>query len=438
MQFYSTNGQSPHASLEEAVMTGLAPDGGLYMPERIPVIPRAFFNNIGEMSLREVAYVVSSAFFGDDVPCHELKKIVDESFMYDVPMLKVAHNRYVLELFHGPTLTFKDFGARFMARLMKYLDRKSNAPQRNVLVATMGNTGAAAANGLLKVNGINVCVLYPRGVLSRPQTAQFTSLGENVHPIEVAGTVEDCKRLVQSALADASLTDFHLTGANSINIARLLPQVTFAMYAYARLCAMGGDNAAQACLSVPCGNLSNLVAATIALKMGTPMGKIIAATNANNQLAPLFDGKDAEIPSYQPVHTLASSIDMSRPSGWPRLQHLYKGDIEAMKRDIICAAPVGDEKIAQVVSSLYRDKQYMIDAHGAVAYAAADEAPDGAPVVIFATGHPAKQLDTMTRITGTALELPVQLTRFMSMKRHSIIIPPTVPALRKHLQTLVH
>ena len=189
MRFISTKSDKVPASLSDAVNHCVASDGGLYMPESIPVIPKALFNNIGEMSLREVAYVVSSAFFGDDVPCHELKKIVDESFMYDVPMLKVAHNRYVLELFHGPTLTFKDFGARFMARLMKYLDRKSNAPQRNVLVATMGNTGAAAANGLLKVNGIHVCVLYPRGVLSRPQTAQFTSLGENVPTTEPSGRV---------------------------------------------------------------------------------------------------------------------------------------------------------------------------------------------------------------------------------------------------------
>lgn len=438
MRFISTKSDKVPASLSDAINHCVAPDGGLYMPESIPVIPRALFNNISEMSLREIAYVVSTAFFGDDVPAHELKKIVDESFMYDVPMLRIADNRYVLELFHGPTLTFKDFGARFMARLMKYIDRKSNTPCRNVLVATMGNTGAAAANGLLKVNGINVCVLYPHGVLSRPQTAQFTSLGENVHPIEVAGTVEDCKRLVQSALADSSLSDFHLTGANSINLARLLPQVTFAMYAYARLCAMGVENASEAYLSIPCGNLSNLVAAVIALKMGTPIGRLIAATNANNQLEPIFNGSAVQAPPYQPVHTLASSIDMSWPSGWPRLQHLYQGDREAMRRDIICAAPVSDERISQTVAALCREKQYIIDTHGAVAYAGADEAPAGVPVVVFATGHPAKQLDTMTRLTGTALEMPVQLTRFMSMKRHSIIIPPTVPALRKHLLTLVH
>ena len=436
MRYISTNSSCPPATLADAVNRCVAPDGGLYVPEQIPVIPRALFNNISEMSLREIAFVVASSFFGNDVPAPVLKKITDEAFAFDAPLRRLHDDIYVLELFHGPTLTFKDYGARFMARLMKHLDGADRARGRNVLVATMGNTGAAAANGLFNLDGISVCVLYPKGVLNRSQTSQFTALGENIHPLEVAGTVEDCKLLVQRALADPSMSDFRLTGANSINLARLLPQITFTMYAYSRLAAMEVHGAGQAEYSMPCGNLSNLVAAAMAARMGTPVGRLIAAVNSNNQVVSVFGGASAAAGS-KPVRTLAPSIDMVHPSGWPRLSHIYGGDIRAMKADILAADPVSDERIAEVINSLRSEHGYTIDPHGAVAYAAAvAQGSPGVPKVVFATGHPAKQLDIMTRITGSSIELPVQLTRFMSVRRHSTIIPPTVPALRKHLLSI--
>ncbi len=436
MLFASTNASCPPCPLDDAVNRCVAADGGMFMPQVLPHFPQAFFNNISEMTLADIAYVVATTLLGDDVPAAELKSITADSFAYEAPMKELGDNHYVLELFHGPTLTFKDYGARFMARLMRYLDRRSGNVRRNVLVATTGNTGSAAANGLFRLEGISVSVLYPKGYLSKSQTAQFTALGENIHPIEVAGNVEDCKRLVQQAISDESMQNYHLTGANSINVARILPQIAFTMYAYSRLKALGVKNAEAAMYSMPCGNCSNLVAAVMAKRMGVPGGRLVAATNANDQLRALMSGAEGG-PRHCPVKTFTPSIDMSYPSGWPRLSSLYDGKLELMRREIICAPAVSDELIADTVTDLRRRFGYTIDPHGAVAYAAAEACREpGVPVVSFATGHPAKQLDIMTRITGAAIELPVQLTRFMSLRRHSSIIPPTLPALRKHLLNL--
>lgn len=436
MRFISTKSKTNPVSLADAINRCVAPDGGLYMPETIPAIPKALFNNIGDMNLKDIAFVVATAFFDSEIPAHVLKNIVDESFVCDAPLVKVG-DTYVLELFHGPTLTFKDYGARFMARLMKYIDRRDTTPRRNVLVATMGNTGAAAANGLFKLDGISVCVLYPHGALTKIQTSQFTALGGNIHPVEIAGTVEDCKHLVQAALADPTLSDMHLTGANSINLARLIPQVTFAMYAYARLAAMGVHNAGQMRISIPCGNLSNLVAASIARRMGLPMGPLVAATNANNQLAPLLDGADFGKMTHRPTRTITPSIDMSCPSGWPRLYHLYDGDLARMRNDITVAPAVSDDEVRATVNAVRERFGYSFDTHGALAYAAVQVSADpSAPKVVFATGHPAKQPEIITDITGCEPGRPEQMKQFSLERRHSIIIPPTLPALRKHLYTI--
>ena len=433
MRYVSTNQKSAPVSLKEAVNRCVADDGGMFMPAELPVLPRAYFNNIGDMSLREIAFVVANSFFGQDINPVALKAIVDDSFCNDIPVVRLGDDKYLLELFHGPTLTFKDYGARFMARLMRAIDTNSNC-HRNVLVATTGNTGAAAANGLFRLEGISVSVLYPKGQLTRSQLAQLTALGENIHPLEIAGTVEDCKRLVQTAIADPSLDSYNLTGANSINIARLIPQITFALYGYSRLKALGVAGADSAIYSIPAGNMSNVVAAAMAKRMGCPMGRIIAATAANSQVAPLLRGEDRN--TGRPLHTYAPSIDMSYPSGWPRLTLLYGGDTEAMQRDIIAPDGIDNDTIAVTINSLRSDHRYTIDPHGAVAYASAVTVASTAPKVIYATGHPAKQLDVMTRITGSSIEMPHQLNRFMSARRSSAIIPPTLPALKKHLLTI--
>lgn len=437
MRFISTNSSTAQVSLSEAIDKCMAPDGGMFMPASLPVIPRALFNNISEMSLKEIAFVAMNSLIGDDVPSEELKTIVDSAFAFDAPLRHLHDNIFVLELFHGPTLTFKDYGGRFMAQLMRYLDKKNSGTIRNILVATTGNTGAAAANGFYGMEGVNVSVLYPKGCLSRMQIAQFTSLGKNIHPLEVAGTVEDCKTLIQQALADKTMADLNLTGANSINVARLLPQIVFTMHAYARLREAGAGRAEQAVYAMPCGNLSNLVGAVMAKRMGLPSGKFIAATNANGQLSRLMSGATGIDLKQPPMRTLAPSIDMSYPSGWPRLRKLYNGNTDAMMADIMADAPVDDALIADTIKKLHDRMGYTIDPHGAVAYASAlRNVSTDVPTVIFATGHPAKQLDIMTQITGRPLELPVQLTRFMAVRRHATIIPPTLPALRKHILSI--
>lgn len=437
MRFISTNSSASPVGLDDAVNRCVASDGGMFMPEYMPVIPQAFFKNISGMSLREIAYVVATSFLGEDVEPAVLKNIVDVSFSFDAPLVRICTDVYILELFNGPTLTVKDYGARFMARLMGHLDGRASR-RRNILVATTGNTGAAAANGLYKLDGMIVSVLYPKGQLTRAQASQITALGENIHAVEVMGSVEDCKRLVQDAIAEPGLSGYNLTGANSINIARLIPQVTFALHAYARLKAMGVKNAEQAIYSIPAGNLSNVVAAAMARSIGLPMGPILAAVNANDQVAPCMAGNFTTDRSRRPVRTLAPSIDMSVPSGWPRLAHLYGGDLAAIARDVVATPPISDDMIRTTVCDLRSRSGYTIDPHGAVAYATVQQyaAPPGTPKVVFATGHPAKQLDIMTRITGHTVELPLQLTHFMTVRRHPSLLAPTLPALRKHLQSI--
>ena len=430
MRFVSTNFASEPVGLAEAVNRCVASDGGMFIPQEIPVLPRAFFNNIGEMSLADIAFVVASSFFGQDIPPAELKKIVDETFAADAPLVKVG-DRYVLELFHGPTLTFKDYGARFMARVMQWLDRRNPGRRRNVLVATMGNSGAAAANGFAGMDGVDVYVLYPKGGLSRLQRATIFAPGGNIHPVEVLGTIDDCKSLVRTAIEDPALKGLNLTGANSINIARLIPQIVFTFYAYSRLRAMGVADAEKAVYSVPCGNCSNLVAAVMALRTGLPAGGVIAATNLNMPLQTALGNTVAGKlePSFAP------GMDTTHPSGAPRLQALYRNDRERFGREVRIAPPVSDEVIADTIRGLSRDAGYLIDPHGAAAYAAsqrADVAP-GLPVVVFATGHPAKLQSTMERITGVPIQLPESLARSLGQRHQHVLIPPTLPALKKLL-----
>jgi threonine synthase len=282
MHYYSTNGQSATATLAEAVTRGLAPDKGLYMPEKINAIPAAFFNNIEDLSLQEIAYVVANTLFGDDVDSESLKQIVYDTLSFDIPLVKVTDNIYSLELFHGPTMAFKDVGSRFMARLLSYFNKKQgNKSDVNVLVATSGDTGSAVANGFLGVDGIKVFVLYPSGKVSRVQESQFTTLEKNITALEVHGTFDDCQAMVKDAFMDSELNSaMVLTSANSINIARLMPQMFYYFYAYAQL-KLQNPNADEIVVSVPSGNFGNLTAGLIAKKMGLPIKRFIAANNTN-------------------------------------------------------------------------------------------------------------------------------------------------------------
>lgn len=427
MRYITTDG-SKTGSLRQAVEDCYAVPGELWLPERLPMLPRAYFNNIDEMSLTEIAYVVLSTLLRDDVDAVVLKDIVEKTFNYPMPLRTLSGGEHVLELFHGPTMAFKDAGARFLAALV---DRFRNHSKINVVVATTGNTGGAVANALSGVGDINVLVLFPRGTLSRAQQAQFTTAAPNVHPIEVAGNISQCKKMAREAVEDSTNS---CISANTQNILRILPQIVFFFHAYARLRGELGDKADGFTVSVPCANLSNLTAAVMARRMGLPMGKIVAGCNANDDFARLLKGEIERSRVNRTARpTLASAMDSGFPVNLPRLEKLYDGDIAAMAREI-SAVSVDDDAIEATINNCLKTEGYTVDPHTAVAKAAAQAAaPSDKPVVILATAHPAKSLDIMTAVTGRVVELPLQFTRFMSKPAPAVKMAPSYAALKKYM-----
>lgn len=417
MKFYSTNGQAPIATLEKAVVKGLAEDRGLYMPERIKSLPREFFDNIENLSFQEIAYTVADAFFGEDVPSEDLKHIVYDTLAFDTPCVKVTDTIYSLELFHGPTLAFKDVGARFMARLLQYFLRKEGVGQVNVLVATSGDTGSAVANGFLGVDGIRVYVLYPKGKVSPIQECQFTTLGQNITAVEVDGVFDDCQALVKNAFMDADLNaHMQLTSANSINVARFLPQAFYYFYAYAQMKKKG--LADQLVVCVPSGNFGNICSALFGKKMGLPIKRFIAANNANDIFFKyLQTGKYEPKPSVQ---TIANAMDVGDPSNFARVYDLYGKSHEAICADI-SGATYTDEQIAETIKEVKAETGYVCDPHGACGYRALKEGLQAGEVGVFLeTAHPAKFKDTVDRILGADIEIPAKLQAFMKGTKQSV------------------
>ncbi len=417
MKFYSTNGQAPIATLEKAVVKGLAEDKGLYMPERIKPLPQEFFDNIENLSFQEIAYTVADAFFGEDVPAEDLKRIVYDTLAFDTPCVKVTDTIYSLELFHGPTLAFKDVGARFMARLLQYFLRKEGVGQVNVLVATSGDTGSAVANGFLGVDGIRVYVLYPKGKVSPIQECQFTTLGQNITAVEVDGVFDDCQALVKNAFMDADLNaHMQLTSANSINVARFLPQAFYYFYAYAQMKKKG--LADQLVVCVPSGNFGNICSALFGKKMGLPIKRFIAANNANDIFFKyLQTGKYEPKPSVQ---TIANAMDVGDPSNFARVYDLYGKSHEAICADI-SGATYTDEQIAETIKEVKAETGYVCDPHGACGYRALKEGLQAGEVGVFLeTAHPAKFKDTVDRILGADIEIPAKLQAFMKGKKQSV------------------
>lgn len=411
MKYRSTAGKSPDVSLEEAVVKGLAPDRGLYMPERIPAMPKEFFDRLPRMTLGEMASEVALALFGEDIEPERLKAITEETLNFPVPLVKVADGRYSLELFHGPTLAFKDVGARFMARLLGYFNRDNRDRMVNVLVATSGDTGSAVANGFLGVEGVRVFVLYPKGKVSRIQESQFTTLGRNIEALEIDGTFDDCQALVKQAFLDRELNDaMMLTSANSINVARFLPQMFYYFHAWAQLAATGADMS-QVVVCVPSGNFGNITAGLIAKRMGLPVKRFIAANNANDIFYEYL--KTGEYRPRHSVQTIANAMDVGDPSNFARVLDLY-----GHSHDAICAEISGctytDKEIAKTVKDTLEADGYQLDPHGAVAYRALTEmlAP-GETGIFLETAHPAKFKETVEGITGRMVEVPERLAAFM-------------------------
>ncbi len=434
MQYYSTSGNAPKASLQEAVVKGLAPDKGLYMPERIPTIPKAFFNNIGEMSLQDIAYVVANTLFGDDIESETLKNIVNDTLNFDIPLVHVADNKYSLELFHGPTLAFKDVGARFMARLLGYFNKKNGTKDVNVLVATSGDTGSAVANGFLGVSGVKVFVLYPKGKVSKIQEAQFTTLGKNITALEISGTFDDCQALVKNAFMDAELNEkLQLTSANSINVARFLPQMFYYFYAYAQLAKMGKplDNIV---VSVPSGNFGNITAGLIGKKMGLPIKRFIAANNRNDIFYQyLLSGEYNPRPS---IATIANAMDVGAPSNFARILDLYGNSHETISKEI-SGCTYTDEQISETLKDTYNKTGYLLDPHGAVGYRSLLEGLNKNEIGVFLeTAHPAKFKDTVESIIEDDVAIPSKLAAFMKGTKSTVKLSSAFPAFKKYLMSL--
>lgn len=430
MKYYSTNGIVSNVSLDEAVIKGLAADKGLFMPEKIKQLPQEFFEQIDTMNLQEIAFRVAEAFFGEDIPADDLRKIVNETLNFDIPIVQVKENIYSLELFHGPTLAFKDVGARFMARMLGYFVKGGNGKSVNVLVATSGDTGSAVANGFLNVDGVQVYVLYPKGKVSEIQEKQFTTLGNNITALEIDGCFDDCQALVKSAFMDEELRcKMFLTSANSINLARFLPQSFYYFWGYAQLKRMGRER--EFVVSVPSGNFGNLTAGLFAKQMGLPIKHFIAANNRNDIFYNyLQTGEYNPRPS---IATIANAMDVGNPSNFARIISLYNNDYNAICKDI-SGGTFDDRQIAEGVKRVYSETDYLLDPHGACGYLALENSlGEGQTGVFLETAHPAKFKETIEDILQQEIQIPEKLQEFMRGEKQSVALGGSFKEFKEYL-----
>jgi threonine synthase len=419
MKWYSTNDPHHQASFAEAVDRGIAPDGGLYMPGALPLLPAAFFPTMKDLSLQELSFRVADSLLHEDVPEHDLRTIIREAITFPAPVRRLDDHRFVLELFHGPTLAFKDFGARFMARTLAYL-RRNEGRELTILVATSGDTGSAVAHGFLNVEGMHVVLLYPSGRVSTIQEMQLTTIGRNVTALEVEGTFDDCQRLVKQAFADGDIRGHRkLSSANSINIARLLPQSFYYFHAFAQAAAKG----APVVFSVPSGNLGNLTAGLFARAMGLPVRRFIAATNANDVFTEYL-----ETGTFTPKKTLATisnAMDVGNPSNFARIHALFRGDLAAI-RNAIFSASFSDDLTRKAIREIFEAHGYVMDPHGAVGYLAHRAYlachPGDVTALLLETAHPSKFLDVFEEGMKAGIVLPEHLRKALAGKKASVRI----------------
>ena len=433
MKFYSTNDRDHKVNLKDAVIRGLAPANGLYMPEKIPVLSKEFIGTLDKMSFQDIAFEVAKHFVEDDIPEKALRDIVAQTIQFDAPVVAVEKDIYALELFHGPTLAFKDFGAKFMSQLLGYFAKQQDR-EVVILVATSGDTGSAVANGFLGVKGTRVIVLYPSGKVSELQEKQFTTLGQNVTAIEVDGTFDDCQRLVKEAFMDETLrSKLFLTSANSINIARLLPQSFYYFYAYAQL----KNKNKPLVFSVPSGNFGNLTAGLVAKRMGLPVEHFIAATNLNDVVPEyLKTGLFKSRPSKQ---TISNAMDVGNPSNFSRMLDLYGGDLKSLLKDIT-GCSFTDDETRSAMSGLFKNTNYIADPHGAVAYLGLKEFLSSNKKeytgVFLGTAHPAKFRDVVNETLKQVIDIPPTLLEFSRREKKSIPMKNEFNDLKTHLMDL--
>ena len=404
MQFYSTNNKDLRVSFQEAVFNSLPKDKGLYMPENIPQLDPYFIKHIQQYSFQEIAFEVAKAIIGDDIPAKDLKAIIQDAINFEAPVRFLSAETAVLELFHGPSYAFKDFGARFMSRVMGYYSKQGDQ-LLDVLVATSGDTGGAVALGFLGVAGTRVTILYPKGKVSKVQEEQLTTNGQNIRALEVDGTFDDCQALVKEAFNDPELNAvLRLTSANSINIARLIPQTFYYFWAYAQLKSQGMD---QVVFTVPSGNFGNIGAGLLAYKMGLPVRHFVAGTNVNDTVPRFLDsGSYAPKPSVQ---TLANAMDVGNPSNWVRIQDLFDQDVNGLK-DLVSAYTFDDEQTVAGMKDLFAQYGYVACPHTAIAYLASQAYRQGHPgeyaSVFLSTAHPCKFPEAIDPDVFKAVKLP--------------------------------
>jgi threonine synthase len=430
MIFRSTARRSPEVSLREAVLCGLAPDGGLYMPAEVPRLAPEILNGLRGMSFIDLSFVVLKPFLDEEVPDAALRQILSDALNFPVPLVTLAPDFHILELFHGPTLAFKDFGARFMARLMAWFIRGTDRPL-TVLAATSGDTGGAVAQGFFRVPGIRVVILYPAGRVSEAQERQFATLGENITALEVAGSFDDCQRLAKLALADADLRErLLLTSANSINIARLLPQM---LYYFAGIMELPAG-ASPVVFSVPSGNFGNLTAGLLARKMGLPVERFVAATNSND-VVPEYLRSGSFLPRAS-QQTLSNAMDVGNPSNFARLAGLFENDLAAMRR-AIWGCGFSDEETLGAMRSVHERFGYLADPHTAVGIlgweAFHKQHAASCSGIVLATAHPAKFSSVVARTTGSTPSLPDSLARALTRPKLSRPVSANFEELKRFL-----
>jgi len=431
MLYYSTKDKSQHASFRDAVLTGLAPDGGLWMPSELLPLPDRWIEALPHLSLVEIAKEVAGIFAGEEVPPSVLRKIVNEALNFAAPLVPLDDDLFVLELFHGPTLAFKDFGARFLARLLSFFLEHSNR-KVTVLAATSGDTGSAVASGFYGVKNIRVYLLYPSGKVSAIQEKQMTTWGKNITALEVTGNFDDCQAMVKQAFQDAEIRKkVNLTSANSINIGRLIPQCFYYFHAFAQLARCGEKAvAAQVIVSVPSGNLGNLTSGLFARRIGLPVRKFLASTNINDVfLQYLSSGAFHPRPSRS---TISNSMDVGNPSNFARILALYNSDATQMRADIQ-AASFNDDQTLAAMEEVNRKYNYVCDPHTAVAYLGLRNVKRSLPGVFLATAHPAKFPDIVRRACGVEVEMPQGLRDCLEKEKRAIRISSNYADLKKIL-----
>ncbi|MGE5518535.1 MAG: threonine synthase [Candidatus Dadabacteria bacterium] len=429
MQYYSTNSQSQRVSFREATIQGQAPDKGLYFPEYIPKLKEGFIQNINRYSREEVALEVIRPYVADTIPKEDLERIVRETIDFEIPLVQVNEKISCLELFHGPTLAFKDVGARFMSRCLGYFVRGFNK-KVTVLVATSGDTGGAVANGFFNVEGVDVIILYPSGKVSNVQELQLTTLGGNVTALEVNGTFDDCQRMVKSAFADENITKhLFLTSANSINVARWLPQQFYYFFAYQQW----EDKLQPPVISVPSGNFGNICAGLLAYSSGLPAAKFIAACNANDVVPNFF--RTGKYKAQETVHTISNAMDVGDPSNFIRILQLFGHNIPELQK-VLESYTITDEETKRVMKKVSDDFEYTLDPHGAVAYLCLHrylEQHTGVKGYFLGTAHPIKFFDVVEDVLHEKIELPEAIQDLVKKKKQSIKIQADNKALKDYL-----